>query len=86
MKLTDIDGFILYENDNKSIFYTWLHRILMSTAKFNLMMELNNMQLNARAIENGYKEENVFYNKFDIPIYFVNLLLKDFGLIIEEVE
>ena len=42
-----------------------------------LMGELNEMQCNASIVSNGKLiESEVFANKFEIPSYFINLLLK----------
>lgn len=43
--------------------------------------ELNEMQSNAMYLSNGeYIESEVFKSKFEIPSYFINLLLKKYGM------
>ncbi len=51
--------------------------IIRSFEYQGLMSELNEMQCNAMIVSNGECiESEVFANKFEIPSYFVNLLLK----------
>lgn len=51
--------------------------ILISLGYQGLMSELNEMQCNAMIVSNGECiESEVFANKFEIPSYFINLLLK----------
>lgn len=46
-----------------------------------LMSELNEMQSNAMHLSNGKcVESEVFKNKFEIPSYFINLILKKYGM------
>ena len=51
--------------------------IIRSFEYQGLMSELNEVQCNAMIVSNGECiESEVFANKFEIPSYFVNLLLK----------
>ena len=46
-----------------------------------LMNQLNDMQLNARYFKDGmYHQDELFDNKFEIPAYFINLILSKYGM------
>ena len=57
--------------------------IIINSVGYNvgLMSELNEMQSNAMHLSNGKcVESEVFKNKFEIPSYFINLILKKYGM------
>ena len=58
--------------------------ILSAIVSFSLMAELNNMQMYAHAnedcMEGDTPNRTVFDNKFEIPSYFINLILKDYNM------
>ncbi len=57
--------------------------IIINSFGYNvgLMSELNEMQSNAMHLSNGKcVESEVFKNKFEIPSYFINLILKKYGM------
>lgn len=58
--------------------------ILSAIVNFSLMAELNNMQVYAHANEDCKEGDTpnrtVFDNKFEIPSYFINLILKDYNM------
>lgn len=67
---------IIYRNSKEAIIRL-ADIIIRSFGYQGLMSELNEMQLNATIVSNGECiESEVFANKFEIPSYFVNLLLK----------
>ena len=67
---------IIYRNSKEAI-VRLADIIIRSFGYQGLMSELNEMQNNAMIVSNGEcLESAVFANKFEIPSYFVNLLLK----------
>lgn len=67
---------IIYRNSKEAIIRL-ADIIIRSFGHQGLMSELNEMQNNAMIVSNGECiESEVFANKFEIPSYFVNLLLK----------
>lgn len=58
--------------------------ILSAIVNFSLMAELNNMQTYAHANEDCKEGDTpnrtVFDSKFEIPSYFINLILKDYNM------
>lgn len=67
---------IVYRNSKEAIIRL-ADIIIRSFGYQGLMSELNEMQNNAMIVSNGECiESEVFANKFEIPSYFVNLLLK----------
>ena len=67
---------IVYRNSKEAIIKL-ADIIIRSFGNQGLMSELNEMQCNAMIVSNGECiESKVFANKFEIPSYFVNLLLK----------
>ena len=67
---------IVYRNSKEAIIRL-ADIIIRSFGYQGLMSELNEMQCNAMTVSNGECiESEVFANKFEIPSYFVNLLLK----------
>lgn len=57
-------------------------RIISTFTNNSLMSELNDMQMNTCYLdENGsMKESELFKNKFEIPAYFINLILSKYGM------
>ena len=46
-----------------------------------LMSQLNDMQQNTMYFKNGaYHQDELFDNKFEIPAYFINLILSKYGM------
>lgn len=66
-------------------------KMLKSIAKFSLMEELNKMQgevlcNNKKQLTVADFEKTCFANKDEIPFYFINLILKDFGMCLTKIE
>jgi hypothetical protein len=59
---------------------TWLDNLLDGTSNFSLLSKLNEMQV----VCNRGKDPKPFPDKFAMPVCIVNLLIKEFGLRIEE--
>ena len=57
-------------------------KIIRSFDKPSLMCELNNMQAEAMycGTNNNMEENETFKNKFEIPAYFINLLLEKYNM------
>lgn len=71
---------IIYRNSKEAIIRL-ADIIIRSFGNQGLMSELNEMQCNAMIVSDGKCiESEVFANKFEIPSYFVNLLLKKYGM------
>ena len=48
---------------------------------YGLIGQLNDMQQNTMYFENGaYHQDKLFDNKFEIPAYFINLILSKYGM------
>ena len=72
---------IIYRDSKEAIIR--LADIIINSFGYNqgLMSELNEMQSNAMHLSNGKcVESEVFKNKFEIPSYFINLILKKYGM------
>ena len=72
---------IIYRDSKEEIIR--LADIIIRSFGYNqgLMSELNEMQSNAMHLSNGKcVESEVFKNKFEIPSYFINLILKKYGM------
>lgn len=72
---------IIYRESKEEIIR--LADIIIRSFGYNqgLMSELNEMQSNAMHFSNGKcVESEVFKNKFEIPSYFINLILKKYGM------
>ncbi len=79
MKVRTIkDDRIILEGDIAKV-YEQLNYLLLATNSWSFMGELNNIQLYAGA---SLKDDNKdrFASKYDIPLYFVNLVLYRWGL------
>lgn len=57
-------------------------KIIRSFGKPGLMEQLNEMQAEAMfcGTNNNMEENEAFKNKYEIPVYFINLLLKDYNM------
>ena len=57
-------------------------KILLTFDQRGLMSQLNDMQSNAcyYNADNEYVECELFANKFEIPAYFINLILSKYGM------
>ena len=67
--------------DSKEAIIRLADVILESIVGKSLYAELNKMQTNACAVIDGeYVESKVFENKYEIPSYFINLLLKEYNM------
>jgi len=75
--------FIVYK-DTKEDLIRLADCILSAIVNFSLLSELNEMQMHAHAnedyIEGDTPNRTVFDNKFEIPSYFINILLKHFNM------
>lgn len=75
--------FIIYKDTKRELIRT-ADYILSAIVDFSLLNELNNMQMHAHAnedcIEGDTLNHTVFDNKFEIPSYFINLILKDYNM------
>lgn len=70
----------LFESKSPKETFDWIDQVLLATAKFSFLGELNEMQGHA-GVELFSKEKKTRFDKKDeIPVYFVNLILKDYGL------
>lgn len=80
LKLTKFDeqyeDCIIYRSTRRELIEL-ADKIMRSFGKRGIMEELNEMQLEARYYgnNNNLEENEVFKNKFEIPSYFINLLL-----------
>ena len=77
------DKYILY-NKNKENIISIANAILETITGFSLISELNTMQAEAHANEvckeGDTPNHTVFDNKYEIPSYFINLVLKDYNM------
>lgn len=71
---------IIYRN-SKSAIIRLADKIIRSFGNKGLMDELNDMQQNTHYFKNGaYHQDELFDNKFEIPAYFINLILSKYGM------
>lgn len=63
--------------NSKSAIIELADKIIRSFGKVGLMAQLNEMQTEAQC---GMEENEVFKNKYEIPLYFINLLLKEYNM------
>lgn len=63
--------------NSKSAIIELADKIIRSFGKVGLMAQLNEMQTEAIY---DMKENEVFKNKYEIPSYFINLLLKEYNM------
>lgn len=70
----------LFESKSPEEIFNWINQVLLATADFSFLGELNEMQGHA-GVELFSKEKKTrFDSKYEIPVYFVNLIIKDYGL------
>ncbi|MBK5076271.1 hypothetical protein IL308_05625 [Lactococcus lactis] len=69
----------LFESGSSKEIFDWLNELLIATKDFSLLGELNEMQGHA-GVRIGVKNGTRFDNKYDIPFYFINLVIKEYGL------
>lgn len=78
------DGKWILYRDKKEDLIRLADGILNAITGFSLISELNTMQAEAHAnedcIEGDTPNRTVFDNKFEIPSYFINLVLKDYKM------
>lgn len=72
---------IIYR-DSKEAIIELADKIIRTFGHTGLMSQLNDMQLNTHYYnaEGNMKEDELFANKFEIPAYFINLLLSKYGM------
>lgn len=71
---------IIYRNSKEAIIRL-ADTIICSFDKIGLLWQLNEMQSNAQTIIKGeLVEAEAFKNKFEIPSYFINLILKEYNM------
>ena len=63
--------------NSKSAIIELADKIIRSFGKVGLMAQLNEMQTEAQC---DMEENEVFKNKYEIPSYFINLLLKEYNM------
>lgn len=63
--------------NSKSAIIELADKIIRSFGKPGLMVQLNEMQTEAQC---DMEENEVFKNKYEIPSYFINLLLKEYNM------
>lgn len=75
------NGKVLYEGDTPKEVILWTENMLSAFKNYSLMNELNEMQGHAGA-NLWAKEEDatLFDNKYEIPLYFINLVLKEHNI------
>lgn len=85
LKLTKFDeqyeDCIIYRDTKREIIEL-ADRIVRSFYRKGIIEELNEMQLQATYYvdTNIFKENEVFKNKFEIPSYFINLILEKYNI------
>ena len=71
---------IVYRN-NKEAIIRLADTIIRSFGKQSLLLQLNEMQSNAQVVIGGKLiTAEAFKNKFEIPSYFINLILKEYNM------
>ena len=72
---------IIYR-DSKEAIIELADKIIRTFGHTGLMSQLNDMQLNTYYYDGdgNMKEDELFGNKFEIPAYFINLLLSKYGM------
>lgn len=68
--------------NSKSAIIELADKIIRSFGKPGLMEQLNEMQAEAMycGTNNNMKQSDAFRDKYEIPAYFINLLLKDYNM------
>lgn len=72
---------VLFIGETPQVTIDWADTLLETMHGFSLIGELNTMQLNS-GVHSGVP--TVFDNKYEIPFYFINLVLKDYNLKLKE--
>ena len=72
---------IIYR-DSKEAIIELADKIIRTFGHTGLMSQLNDMQLNTHYYnaDGDMVEDELFSNKFEIPAYFINLLLSKYGM------
>lgn len=84
LKLTKFDeqyeDCIIYRNSKEAIIRL-ADNLIRSFGKQGLLLQLNEMQANVQTVVGGELiAPDVFKNKFEIPSYFINLILKEYNM------
>lgn len=75
------NGKLLYEGDTPKEVILWADNMLTTFQDFSLMNELNEMQGHAGANLWAKEDDQTrFDNKYEIPLYFINLVLKEHNI------
>ncbi|GAX46783.1 hypothetical protein RsY01_363 [Lactococcus reticulitermitis] len=74
---TKYDSVSLFESTSKWVALNWLDSALRNIAGFSLIDELNGMQLQIF-------DSKLFETKDKIPVYFINLVIKEFNIEMRE--
>ena len=71
---------IIYRQSKREIIEL-ADKIISTFGNDSLMSQLNDMQLNTHYFKDGNMVEcELFKNKFEIPAYFINLILSKYGM------
>lgn len=71
---------IIYRSSKRAIIEL-ADKIIRTFNEIGLMSQLNDMQQNTMYIKNGsYHQDELFDDKFEIPAYFINLILSKYGM------
>ena len=71
---------IIYR-DSKEEIIKLADKIIMTFHNVGLMSELNEMQMQTHYFKGDeYIHDELFENKFEIPAYFINLILSKYGM------
>lgn len=81
VRLIKDDRIIYSGNQNNATKY--VEDILQAITNFSLQNELNTMQIESGE---GFNPKSKWFDKGDFPLYFVNLLLKPYGMEMVEYE
>lgn len=70
----------LFQSESIKETIDWLNELLLTVHDFSLMGELNEMQQWAGVSVFEQDEKNRFNSKYEIPLYFINLVLHKYNL------
>ena len=72
---------VIYRNSKEEIIRL-ADKILLTFDRMGLMSQLNDMQTHAHYydVDGNYIECELFSNKFEIPAYFINMILSKYGM------
>lgn len=70
----------LFQSESIKETIDWLNELLLTVHDFSLMGELNDMQQWAGVSVFEQDEKNRFNSKYEIPLYFINLVLHKYNL------